>query len=189
MSSAPTTAAAVVSTGGYSAGAQIPFTQTFVQTNSAGSTFTTAIGLVGQVLDNGHTNWVGYNQGSADYLLQTSAPGAEHTTLANGQIFYVSSGKAPAGYLATPTGQSSDHGSTGTSTGPSATGSSSDSSQMPTASGTSTSGSATDGSSSSTASAATTSSTKPSSGYKSSPSLVLSVTVGLLAILGIGALY
>ncbi|KAI2786978.1 hypothetical protein POX_g09375 [Penicillium oxalicum] len=53
-------------TGDFSAGAQIPFRQTVVKPNSAGSTFTTAIGLVGQIRDHGHTKWVGYNQGGAE---------------------------------------------------------------------------------------------------------------------------
>lgn len=49
----------------------------------------------------------GYTEGEALYLLTTSAPGAEQTTLGNGQSYYVTSGSAPAGYLATDGGDAS----------------------------------------------------------------------------------
>lgn len=78
----------------YSAGAQIPITRTFVQ-----SGVTTAIPLVGQVLYNGETNWVGVDEGDADYLLTASAANAVETTLADGNTYYYSTGSAPGGYL------------------------------------------------------------------------------------------
>jgi hypothetical protein len=82
-----------------SAGAYVPFTQTFVQ-----GTITTTIPLVGQILNNGKTNFLGYDSGSAAYIVSSSAAGASATTLANGNTYYISSGKAPTGYTLLPGG-------------------------------------------------------------------------------------
>lgn len=88
--------AAVTLITGTNAGAHVPFTEAWVQ-GSTTHTYT----LVGQILDNGKTNFVGYDAGSAYYLATTSANGAVQTTLANGASFYVTSGSAPTGYIAT----------------------------------------------------------------------------------------
>ena len=86
-------------TGAYSAGAIVPFTETFIS-----GTITTAIPLVGQVLNNGQTNFVGYGNGSAEYILPSSAAGAVQTTLADGKTYYVSSGAAPSNVRTLGTG-------------------------------------------------------------------------------------
>lgn len=75
------------------AGAIVAFTQTFVVSSSV----TTGIPLIGQVLNNGATNFLGYNSGSADYLLPSSTAGATPTTLADGNTYYYSAGAAPVG--------------------------------------------------------------------------------------------
>jgi type II secretory pathway component GspD/PulD (secretin) len=102
MSSVSTAATGGAGGGSYSAGAFVPFTQTFVQSD----TITTPITLVGQVLDNGQTNFLGYDEGSAVYILPSSAADATQTTLANGQTYFVSEGAAPGGYLLTSGGSS-----------------------------------------------------------------------------------
>lgn len=79
--------------------ALVPLTRTFIQDSQ-----TTAIALVGQVLDNGETNFVGYNDGGALYLLTSSADGAMETTLGDGQQYFYTSGPAPSGYTATDGG-------------------------------------------------------------------------------------
>jgi type II secretory pathway component GspD/PulD (secretin) len=100
MSSVSTAATGGAGGGSYSAGAFVPFTQTFVQSD----TITTPITLVGQILDNGQTNFLGYDEGSAVYILPSSAADATQTTLANGQTYFVSEGAAPGGYLLTSGG-------------------------------------------------------------------------------------
>jgi hypothetical protein len=91
----------------------VPFTQTFVQ-----GSVTTAIPLVGQILYNGKTNFVGYDAGSAAYIVPSTASGAQATTLANGNTYYITSGKAPTGYTLTAGGNgATTTGATTTSSG------------------------------------------------------------------------
>jgi hypothetical protein len=88
----------------------VPFTQTFVQ-----GSVTTAIPLVGQILYNGKTNFVGYDAGSAAYIVPSTASGAQATTLANGNTYYITSGKAPTGYTLTAGGATTSSGAATTS--------------------------------------------------------------------------
>ncbi|WPG98444.1 Hypothetical protein R9X50_00123400 [Acrodontium crateriforme] len=159
-------------------GALVPLTQTFVQSGT-----TTAIALVGQVLNNGQTNFVGYDQGSADYLFTTSEANAKETTLADNMTYWVSEGKAPGGYLAIT---SSTDASSATQTGASTTGSSDSTSsaavtsQLPLDTGSSSTGTTT-----SSGAAATTTSTKGNSAQKLSAGAYFSVALGLLAVLSL----
>lgn len=176
------------STAGLGASALVPFTATWID-----NTLTTTATLIGQILDNGKTNWVGYNNGDAYYLLQTSESGAEQTTLADGQIFYVSSGEPPAGYLATDgagsgAGEASASGSA--ATGGSGSGGSSASETAPSSASASTtpssssddSSSGSGGSSSDAAEASASASSTPNSGYRLTLSTAFVVTCGLLAV-------
>lgn len=179
------------STGGLSAGAMVPFTQTWIDT-ARGHAVTTEATLVGQVLNNGATNWVGYTEGEAYYLLQTSKAGAEQTTLADGQIFYVSQGTPPAGYLATGglvSGSERD-GAAGASVSATANPSTGDApsetdagsnpaSTTPSSSGDSDSGFG----ESPSASADGSASSSPNSGYRLTLSATIAVTCALLAVL------
>lgn len=167
--------------GDYSAGAMIPITRSFVQT-AGGSAMTTAYTLVGQILNNGQTNWVGYDHGSADYLMTSSAANAKQTTLADGSTYYVSDGKAPTGYLAGVTIMPASSGASETGSASA----SSDTAAMTTSgsesmstSPSSTSDQSSSGSSSGSATAATTSS---SSGNRLTTGLVFTLAVGLLAV-------
>ena len=166
-----TTAAATVASG---ASALVPFTQTFVQT-SGSATSTVAYTLVGQVLDNGQTNWVGYDDGSAEYLYTGSVANAVQTTL-DGETYYVSSGSAPAGYLATAGGDETGATSSAAMT-TSSSGGSSSSSRMSTTGTSSRMTTTTSGTA-----AATTSS---SSGHRLSVGAAFAVAVGLLAVMAL----
>ncbi|KAF2171354.1 hypothetical protein M409DRAFT_50807 [Zasmidium cellare ATCC 36951] len=175
------TTAMVSGSGDFSAGAMIPITRSFVQT-TAGSAITTAYLLVGQVLDNGQTNWVGYDHGSADYLMTSSFANAQQTTLADGNTYYVSDGKYPAGYLAGVTITATSSGASETGSGSVSSGmaaettSSSDSSPS---SSSSSSDESTTSSSSGSAAAATTSS---SSGNRLTAGVAFTLAMGLLAV-------
>ncbi|KAK4506497.1 hypothetical protein PRZ48_000229 [Zasmidium cellare] len=179
MSSSTTAMAS--GSGDYSAGAMVPFTVSFVQ-NSGGSAITTQYTLVGQVLDSGVTNFVGYDHGSADYLMTSSAANAQQTTLADGNTYYVSDGKAPTGYRAGVTVTATSSGASETGSGSSssdaaaATTSGSDSSSTPSASS---SDESTSSSASGSASAATTSS---SSGSRLTAGMALTLAMGIFAI-------
>lgn len=178
--------AMATASGDYSGGAMIPITRSFVQTDG-GSPVTTAYTLVGQVLYNGQTNWVGYNQGSAEYLMTSSADNAEQTTLADGNTYYVSSGDAPAGYLAGVTMTAMNSGTTesaGTGT------MSSDTAAPTTSSGSDSDSDSSDSSQSSsspsdetpTASdSAAGETSSPSSGHRLAAGTVFAVAIGLVA--------
>lgn len=148
-----------------------PFTQTFVQT-SGSQTSTVAYTLVGQVLDNGQTNWVGYDEGMAEYLYTASVANAVQTTL-DGETYYVSSGSAPAGYLATAAGETTVESAMTTSSG--VAGDSSSSSRM---SGTSTR-------MTTTASGSAAQTSMPSSGHRVSAGAAFAVAMGLLAVMAL----
>lgn len=170
--------------GDYSPGAMIPITRSFVQ-NTAGSAITTAYTLVGQVLNDGQTNWVGYDHGSADYLMTSSAANAQQTTLADGNTYYISDGKAPTGYLAgvTITAESSGASQTRSGSASSDMGAATTSgSDSMTTSATSTSDETSSGSSSGSATAATTSS---SSGNRLTTGLAFTLAVGIMAVLSL----
>jgi hypothetical protein len=96
----------------------VPFTQTYVFTatnaGSGSATLTTPIALVGQVLYNGETNFVGYDEGSAIYIVTSGAEDATQTTLADGSTYFVSEGTAPGGYLLTEGGPTAAPEETGT---------------------------------------------------------------------------
>lgn len=155
------------------ASALVPFTQTFVQT-SGSETTTVAYTLVGQVLDNGQTNWVGYDDGTANYLYTGSVANAQETTIA-GDTYYVSSGSAPAGYLATESGD--DDMATMTESSASETASESSATMTGTSSR-----STTTRQSSSTSSGAAAETSQPSSGHRMSAGAAFALAVGLLAV-------
>lgn len=169
-----TTAAATVASGV----TYVPFTQTFVQT-SGSATSTVAYTLVGQVLDNGQTNWVGYDDGSAEYLYTGSVANAVQTTL-DGETYYVSSGSAPAGYLATAGGDETGATMAATSSGAMTTSSSGGSSSSSRMSTTGTSSKMTTAASGTAA--ATTSS---SSGHRVSAGGAFALAMGLLAVMAL----
>lgn len=166
--------------GDYSAGAMIPITRSFVQT-TGGSAMTTAYTLVGQILNNGQTNWVGYDHGSADYLMTSSAANAKQTTLADGNTYYVSDGKAPNGYLAGVTIMPASSGASETGSA-----SSSDMAAMTTSGSdsmsTSPSSTSDESMSSSMTGSGTAATTSTSSGNRLTTGLVVTVAVGLLAV-------
>ncbi|KAK4631670.1 hypothetical protein CLAFUW4_02740 [Fulvia fulva] len=162
--------------GSYPGGAMVPYTATFVLDDSS----TTAVAVVGQVLNNGATNFVGYNDGSAEYLLTASAANAQETTLADGNTYYVSSGSIPGGYLATDgsamNGISTVSGSTVPAFTP-ITGSDA----APTTSRSQTTSRAA-GASSSSASAASATSTSQASGRQLSMASAVALTLGFVAL-------
>ncbi|KAK3671471.1 hypothetical protein LTR78_008570 [Recurvomyces mirabilis] len=65
----------------------VPLTVTFTPSGSAVSTAT----ILGQVLDNGKTNWIPATSGGAIYLATSSAQGASETVVA-GQSYYLTTG-------------------------------------------------------------------------------------------------
>ncbi|KJY02102.1 hypothetical protein TI39_contig258g00003 [Zymoseptoria brevis] len=115
-SSVNTITATPTASGSLSPGALIPFTHTFVQSSGA-TAITTPIALVGQVLDNGMTNFVGYDSGSAIYIVSSGANDAMPTTLANGMTYYFSERAAPGGYLLTSGGSGGQATRTGSGNG------------------------------------------------------------------------
>ncbi|PPJ51377.1 hypothetical protein CBER1_08409 [Cercospora berteroae] len=157
----------------------VPFTQTFVQT-SGSETTTVEYTLVGQVLENGQTNWVGYDEGGAEYLYTGSVANAQQTTLA-GEVYYVSSGDAPAGYIATASG---DEGSMTTqaaeSDSPSSTSDSGDDSSV-----TESSSPTESESSSNTGSGASAETSQPNNSHRMSAGAAFALAVGLLAVIAL----
>ncbi|KAM3424858.1 hypothetical protein BST61_g6835 [Cercospora zeina] len=158
----------------------VPFTQTFVQTSGT-ETSTVEYTLVGQVLDNGQTNWVGYDEGGAEYLYTGSVDGAQQTTLA-GEVFYVSSGSAPAGYIATAAG---DDGSMTTqaseSDSPSSTSDSGDDNASESSSPTERESSSNTGS----GSGASSETSQPNNSHRMSAGAAFALVVGLVAVIAL----
>lgn len=174
MTSTAMASGAVVS----SAGAQVPYVRSFVQ-QSDGSAITTAYTLVGQILNNGQTNFVGYTEGSAQYVGTTSAADAQQTTLDDGMSYYVYASDAPAGYLVT-----SDGAGSGTSTGSGSSPNDEDSSTALSAP-TSTSESS-DSSESMSSSAAAETSADSAAGHLSAKGAV-ALGLGMLAVLALNS--
>ncbi|KAF2482790.1 hypothetical protein BDY17DRAFT_299171 [Neohortaea acidophila] len=104
------------------ASATVPFTITY--TASAGGLTTATV--LGQVLNNGQTNWIPASNGDAIYL-NTASAGGESATVFGGNTYYLSTG-APvpdqvtgitaSGTPASSTGSSASGGSGGSSASP-----------------------------------------------------------------------
>ncbi|KXT18129.1 hypothetical protein AC579_4529 [Pseudocercospora musae] len=90
-----TTADVTLITGTAGPGAFVPYTGTFAFSTGRSTTSFAAETFVGQILNNGNTNWVAGPSSQPFYLLTSSADGATATTLADGNTYYYTQGPRP----------------------------------------------------------------------------------------------
>lgn len=110
-----TTADVTLVTGTAGPGAFVPYTGTFAFSTGGSTTSFAAETFVGQILNNGNTNWVAGPSSQPFYLLTASADGATATTLANGNTYYYTQGPRPVFQELEGGSISSDGGSSPTS--------------------------------------------------------------------------
>jgi hypothetical protein len=155
----------------------VPLTVTYTPSSGSVSTAT----VLGQVLNNGATNWIPASNGAAIYLGTASVQGANQTVVA-GSSYYATTGPAvPQQVTITPTGTGSPSNATATFAGANsgstvaATGSSPLTSSEATASA---SGTASGSGSQASGSASGSASASASSSSAAAPQLQFSNTVG-----------
>ncbi|KXS99554.1 hypothetical protein AC578_4258 [Pseudocercospora eumusae] len=90
-----TTADVTLITGTAGPGAFVPYTGTFAFSTGGSTTSFAAETFVGQILNNGNTNWLAGPSNQPFYLLTSSVDGATATTLADGKTYYYTQGPRP----------------------------------------------------------------------------------------------